>query len=70
VFLALDFLYWFYEIGTSRLAVRDQPLPSKPVIPRQNYYSISGIDFQAVLNGTARAFLQLHLLPLRGWGNL
>ena len=26
-------LYWFYEFGTSRLAVRDQPRPSKPFIP-------------------------------------
>jgi hypothetical protein len=27
------FLCGFYEFGTSRLAIRDQPLPSKPVIP-------------------------------------
>jgi len=31
--LALNVLYWFYEVGTSRLAIRDQPLPSKPIIP-------------------------------------
>ncbi|HNS64786.1 MAG TPA: hypothetical protein PKN11_10190, partial [Anaerolineaceae bacterium] len=24
---------------TSRLAIRDQPLPSKPVIPEQSYYT-------------------------------
>jgi len=27
------FLYWFYEVGTSQLAIRDQPPPSRPFIP-------------------------------------
>jgi len=31
------FLYGFYEFGTSRLAIRDQPPPSKPVIPMCRY---------------------------------
>ena len=31
--LALKGLRWFYEIGASRLAFRELPLPSKPVIP-------------------------------------
>ncbi len=26
-------LRWFYEFGASRLAIRGQPLPSKPIIP-------------------------------------
>ena len=32
-------LRWFYEFGASRLAIRGQPLPSKPVIPVQPYYT-------------------------------
>jgi hypothetical protein len=31
--LALKVLRGFYEFGAARLAFRDQPLPSKPVIP-------------------------------------
>ena len=31
--LALKVLRWFYEFGASRLAFRELPLPSKPVIP-------------------------------------
>ena len=31
--LALNVLRWFFEVGASRLAIRDQPPPSKPVIP-------------------------------------
>jgi hypothetical protein len=33
VLLALEVLRGFYEVGAARLAFRDQPLPSKPVIP-------------------------------------
>ena len=37
------FLRWFYEVGASRLAIRSQPLPSKPIIPVAFLlYSISG----------------------------
>ena len=32
--LALDFLRCVYEFGAARLAFRNQPLPSKPVIPK------------------------------------
>ena len=32
--LALNFLYWFYEVGTSRPAIRDQPPPSRPEHPQ------------------------------------
>jgi len=32
--LALKVLRGFYEFGAARLAFRDQPLPSKPVIPK------------------------------------
>jgi hypothetical protein len=27
----------FYEFGTSRLAIRDQPPPSKPIIPMTKF---------------------------------
>ena len=35
----LFLLLWIYEDRAPRLAVRDQPSPSKPVIPRRTYYT-------------------------------
>jgi hypothetical protein len=32
-------LHWFNEFGASRLAIRGQPLPSKPIIPVHIYYT-------------------------------
>jgi hypothetical protein len=48
--LALDFLRGFYEFGASRLAFREQPLPSKPVIPVWGTFPMLG-TFSLQRNG-------------------
>ena len=54
--LALNILRWFYEFGASRLAFREQPLPSKPVIPRLGAFP----NFGRFLNEESRLISLYH----------
>ena len=56
------FLRWFYEVGASRLAIRGQPLPSKPIIPVHKYYIINQINDLRIswLFGSCRGDLSYH----------